>query len=493
MQVEAPARRPADVHNDEWRRLVFPPDHRNPTPSSPYHLVVIGAGPAGLVAAMIAATLGARVALIERRAMGGDCLNVGCVPSKTLLAAARAGLSFTAAMERVRTVRAQIADHDSVEGYTRAGVDVFLGEGRFVSAHEVRVEDQVLRTRKTLIATGARPLVPPVPGLEELRPQTNETVFDLTEQPGRLVVLGAGPVGCELAQAFARLGTQAELIEAQPRVLPHDDPDAAQLVAHALTRDGVRLRLGSRLAFCERARTGQVVELEGGERIETDTVLVAVGRRRNVECLNLEAAGVRYDPQAGIEVDRHLRTSHPDIYAAGDVCSRYQFTHIADAHARAVVRNALFHGRARADRLVIPWCTYTRPEVAHIGATLAELERTRRAFVRLRVDFDDLDRGRTDDAVEGYAEVFLARGSDRILGATIVGKDAGEQLAPLAVMMSSGMGLRRLAATIWPYPTRSEYLRHIVDKYQRMRLSPWTMRALRWWFGNGRQVRAAST
>jgi pyruvate/2-oxoglutarate dehydrogenase complex dihydrolipoamide dehydrogenase (E3) component len=478
-----PASDRTDLHNEQWRRLVFPPDHHNPVAASRYHLVVIGAGPAGLVASKVAATLGARVALIERRAMGGDCLNVGCVPSKTLLAAARCGLSFTAAMERVRTVRPQIAEHDSVEAYTRAGVDVYLGPGRFVGAHEIQLGTQVLRTRKTLVATGARPLVPPVPGLQELQPLTNETVFDLTAQPRRVAVLGGGPVGCELAQAFARLGTQVELMEMQPRLLPHDDPDAAHLVAQALTRDGVRLHLGSRLSSCRRSESGQVLELESGERLEADAVLVAVGRLRNVEELNLEAAGVRYDQRSGIEVDRHLRTSNPAVYAAGDVCSQYQFTHVADAHARAVIRNALFHGRVRADRLLVPWCTYTQPEVAHIGMTLAELERAGRPFIPLRVGFGDLDRGRTDDATEGYAEVFVAGSSDRILGATIVGKDAGEHLAPLTVLMSTGLGLGRLATTIWPYPTRSEYLRRIADEYQRARLSPWMSRALRWWFG----------
>jgi pyruvate/2-oxoglutarate dehydrogenase complex dihydrolipoamide dehydrogenase (E3) component len=471
-------------HNEQWRRLVFPPDHRNPVATSPYHLVVIGAGPAGLVASKVAAGLGARVALIERRAMGGDCLNVGCVPSKTLLAAARSGLSFAAAMARVHAVRAQIAEHDSVQDYTQSGVGVFLGTGHFVGTHEIQVGNQVLRTRKTLIATGARPLVPSVPGLQDLQPLTNETVFDLAEQPRRMAVLGGGPVGCELGQAFARFGTEVELIEMQSRLLPHDDPDAAHLVAQGLTRDGVRLRLGSRLRSCSRTQTEQVLELEGGECIEVDCVLLAVGRRRNVENLNLEAAGVRYDRQAGIEVDRLLRTSNPDIYAAGDVCSKFQFTHIADAQARTVIRNALFHGRARADRLLVPWCTYTQPELAHVGMTLAELEGTGRPFVRLRVEFGDLDRGRTDDATDGYAEVFVAGGSDRILGATLVGNDAGEQLAPLTMLMSTSLGLRRLATTIWPYPTRSEYLRRVADEYQRRRLSPWMRRALRWWFGN---------
>lgn len=479
--VEAASHGAAEACNDRWRRLVFPPEYRNPAPRSPYHLAVIGAGPAGLVAAMVAAKLGASVALIERQAMGGDCLNVGCVPSKTLLAGARSGLSFTAAMERVHAVRARIAEHDSVERYAGAGIDVFLGEAQFVSAREIRVGDQVLRARKTLVVTGARPFLPQIPGLNDIKPLTNETVFDLVEQPRRLAVLGGGPVGCELAQSFARLGTEVDLIETQSRLLPRDDPDAAQLVANALARDGVRLHLGARVVSAASTRTGSVLELEDGNRIEADNVLVAAGRQRNLESLGLERIGVRFDPRAGIEVDAHLRSSHPHIYAAGDVCSPYQFTHVADAHARIAIRNALFHGRSRVDRLVVPWCTYTQPEVAHVGATRADLDRAMRRYLRLRVDFDDLDRGRTDDATEGYAEVLVASGSDRILGATIVGKDAGEHLAPLAVMMSSGLGLKRLASTIWPYPTRSEYLRRIADEYQRTRLTPWMARALRWW------------
>lgn len=476
----------AEPVNARWRQFVFPPEYRNPRPRSPYHLAVIGAGPAGLVAAMIAAKLGADVALIERKAMGGDCLNVGCVPSKTLLAAARSGLSFGAAMERVHAVRARIAEHDSVVRYSGAGIDVFLGEAQFVSAHEIRVGDQVLRARKTLIATGAHPLVPPIPGLSDIKPLTNETVFELIEQPRQLAVLGGGPIGCELAQAFARLGTQVDLIEMQSRLLPQDDPDAARLVADALTRDGVRLHLSARVVSAASTHVGPVLELEDGNRIEATRVLVAVGRQRNLESLGLEKIGVRFDLRDGIEVNDHLRSSSPHIYAAGDVCSPYQFTHVADAHARVVIRNALFHGRSRVDRLVIPWCTYTQPEVAHLGATRADLDRAKRQYVRLRVDFSELDRGRTDDATEGYAEVLVASGSDRILGATIVGKDAGEHLAPLAVMMSSGVGLKRLAATIWPYPTRSEYLRRLVDQYQQTRLTPLMQRALRWWVRRAR-------
>lgn len=469
-----------------WRRLVFPDDYRNPTAASRYNLVVIGAGPAGLVAAIVAAGLGAKVALVERHAMGGDCLNVGCVPSKTLLAAASGGLGFASAMARVRAVRAAIAAHDSVERYTAAGVDVFLGEASFVSAHEIRVAaagggEARLRARRTVIATGARAHVPPIPGLADIAPLTNETVFDLAAQPRRLAVLGGGSVGCELAQAFARLGTQVELVELAPQILPQEEPEAAQRVADALGRDGVRLRLGARAASASRTAAGKTLLLADGTPIVADEVLVAAGRTRNLEGLELERAGVRADRASGIAVNGRLQTSHPHIYAAGDVCSALQFTNAADAQARIVVRNALFPFSASAARLVIPWCTYTHPELARVGASSRELERTGRAFDRYRVEFGELDRGRTDDAADGYAEVLTARGRDLILGATLVGKDAGEQLSPLVVAIVRGLGLKSLGSLVLPYPTRSEYLRRILDAYARTRLTPLTARTLRWW------------
>jgi pyruvate/2-oxoglutarate dehydrogenase complex dihydrolipoamide dehydrogenase (E3) component len=413
--------------------------------------------------------------------MGGDCLNVGCVPSKTLLAAAAAGARFAPALERVRAVRAAIAVHDSVERYTAAGVDVFLGNASFASAHEIRVGEATLRTRRTVIATGARAHVPPLPGLAGVAPLTNETVFDLTEQPRRLAVLGAGSVGCELAQAFARLGTRVELLELAPQILPQEEPEAAQRVADALVRDGVRLRLGARVVSAARLDATKTLLLADGTPVVADEVLVAAGRARNVEGLELERAGVRADPTSGIAVNACLQTSHPHIYAAGDVCSQLQFTHVADAQARIAVRNALFPGNARADRLVIPWCTYTRPELAHLGASSRALDRAGRAFDRYRVEFGELDRGRTDDAADGYAEVLTARGTDRILGATIVGKDAGEQLAPVVLALTRGLGLKALGSLVLPYPTRSEYLRRIIDAYSRTRLTPLTARTLRWW------------
>lgn len=467
-----------------WRELVFPAGWRNPVASGRYNLVVIGAGPAGLITAIAAAGLGARVALIERHAMGGDCLNVGCVPSKALLAAAARGADFATAMRRLREVRTAIAHHDSVARYTQAGVDVYLGAASFETPHRIRVGDAVLDTRKTVICTGARAALPPIPGLADVGPRTNETIFDLPAPPRRLAILGAGPIGCELAQAFARLGVEVHLLEGQPRVLPIEDADAGCLVAAALERDGVRLHLGVQIERAELVGGLRRLVLAGGDTVEAEELLVAAGRRRNVDGLSLERAGVRFDARVGVQVDAQLRTSHPDIFAAGDVCSRYQFTHSADAQARIVIRNALFFGRARVDLLAMPWCTYTSPEVAHLGATRRELESANQPFDALRVQFADLDRGRTDASgsatalPDGYAEVLVARGSDRVLGATIVGKDAGEQLAPLAVMMTAGIGFGALGSLVLPYPTRSEYLRRLADAWNRQRLTPRTARLL---------------
>lgn len=408
---------PVDVDVDAaWRELVFPAGWRNPAPAARYNLVVIGAGPAGLITAIAAAGLGARVALVERHAMGGDCLNVGCVPSKTLLAAARDGLGFEAAMQRMREVRAAIAQHDSVTRYTAAGVDVFLGTARFLDPHTVEVAGQRLRTRRTVIASGAR----------------------------------------------------------------------AALVQAGLQRDGVQLRLGRRTLAATRDADGVTLALDDGTRVGGDAVLVAAGRRRNVEDLGLEQAGVRLDERGGIAVDARLRTSHPHVFAAGDVCSPLQFTHAADAQARIVVRNALFMGGARSDRLVVPWCTYTSPELAQVGATRRELEARGTPFDAFRQAFADLDRGRTDGDAQGWAEVRVARGTDRILGATVVGRDAGELLAPLVVLMTLGRGLGALGSLVLPYPTRSEYLRRLVDAWNRTRLTPRTAGLLRWWLARSR-------
>jgi pyruvate/2-oxoglutarate dehydrogenase complex dihydrolipoamide dehydrogenase (E3) component len=465
-----------------WRRLVAPPDYTNPAPQPRYHLIVIGAGPAGLVTAIAAAGLGAKVALIERHAMGGDCLNVGCVPSKSLLEfTARGADDFDAAFAWLRSVRARIAAHDSVERYSAAGVDVFLGSACFVDGHTVRVGDTELRGRRLVVATGARAALPPIPGLAESNPLTNETVFDLRQPPKRLVILGAGPIGCELAQAFARLRVEVHLLEAAERVLGSEAADAAAIVADALRAAGVSLHLGAQVTKVARRGT-QFVLTTAREDLACDQLVVATGRKVNTDELNLAAAGVEADETGRIVVDAHLRTTNPDVFAAGDVCTTLQFTHHADAHARIVVQNALFFPTATTRKLIVPRCTYTDPEVAQVGRARSELEEAGDAFDVYRVPYGDTDRGRTQDDRSGYVELLTARGGAAILGATVVGNDAGEQIACICVAMANGIGVDGFGKALLPYPTRAEALRRIADQYNRSRFTPLAQRLFKAWF-----------
>ena len=473
---------PGALHDEAWRRLVAPAGYQNPKPQPRYHLIVIGAGPAGLVIAIAAAGLGAKVALVEQHAMGGDCLNVGCVPSKSLLEfTAHARGDFDAAFTWLRGVRARIAEHDSVERYRQAGVDVFLGHARFVDAATVQVGSVALKGRRMAIATGTRAALPPIPGLAESKPLTNETVFDLHERPKRLVILGAGPVGCELAQAFARLGVAVHVIEAAERILVNESAEAAALVAETLRAAGVTLHLGARVAKIAR-RAGQFLVSAAHEEIAGDQLLVAAGRRANTEELNLPAARVDVEEDGQIAVDKYLRTSNPRIFAAGDVCAKLKFTHHADAHARIVVQNALFLPTATTRKLVIPRCTFTDPELAQIGPTRAELEREGATFDSYRVAYNEMDRGKTQGDRHGYVEIFTARGGSRILGATIVGRDAGEQIASVCQAMANGLGVDGFGKAVLPYPTRAETLRRVADQYNRRRLTPTAQRLFGTWF-----------
>ncbi|HUF77948.1 MAG TPA: mercuric reductase, partial [Thermoanaerobaculia bacterium] len=423
--------RPWDEANRELVANVHPPDWPNPEPADRYHLVVVGAGTAGLVTAAGAAGLGARVALVERHLMGGDCLNVGCVPSKAVIRAARAWHEarsaarrfggpyavgdgdFAAAMARMRRIRAAISQHDSAARFAGLGIDLFLGEGRFVASDALEVGGAVLRFQKAVVATGGRPAVPPIEGLEEAGYLTNETIFELTELPRRLAVVGAGPIGCELAQTFARFGAEVTVLDQMPRILPREDGDAAEVVQRRMGRDGVRFELGVSVRAVERRDGAAVVRFERGDQAEEagevacDRVLLAVGRSPNVEGLGLEAAGIEYSKK-GVRVDERLRTSNPRVFAAGDVASELQFTHVADALARIAIQNALFHGRAKASELVIPWCTYTSPEVAHVGLYARDAEAEGRAVDTLTVPLAEVDRARLDGEEEGFLRVHLA-------------------------------------------------------------------------------------
>ena len=446
---------------------VCPEGWRNPEPAPLYDLVVIGGGTAGLVCAAGAAGLGARVAIVERHRLGGDCLNTGCVPSKALLRAARAvhdgrraagaGVSmtpqvnFAAVMESVRARRADLAPNDSAPRLTSIGAHVFLGEASFASPRSVSVDGRVLKFRRAVIATGGRPQIPPIPGFATLRHLTSDNVFELREQPRSLLVIGGGPIGCELAQAFALLGTAVTLIETEPRLLPREDRDAAEIVTRRLTADGVRVKTG--------------VSVEPKD-IQAEAVLVAVGRVPNTEGLKPEAAGVVMG-ERGVVVDDRLRTSNHRIFAAGDVCSPYQFTHAADAMARIVIQNALFHGRKRVSALVIPWATYTFPEVAHVG--LAAEEAARLGADMVTVQLSDVDRAVIDAEAEGFLRIHHRQG--RILAATLVAPHAGELIGQVASLMRRGGSLADFSSDIFPYPTFADALKKAGDAYRRTRLT----------------------
>jgi len=480
---------------------VFPPDWKNPEPAARYDLVVVGAGTGGLVSAAVAAGLGARVALVERERMGGDCLNVGCVPSKAVLhagriaagarAAAELGLAppagatanFGAAMERMRKIRAGIAKHDSAQRFRdELGIDVFLGEGRFVAPDAAEVNGSRLRFRRAVIATGARAGAPPIPGLADAGFLTNETVFSLRERPRRLAVIGGGPIGCELGQAFARLGSDVTVLEVSERVLEKDDPDAGAIVAASLIRDGVRLATRCKIERVESGAAGKRLFLTAGdaapEVLEVDEILVAAGRAPNVEGVGLEAAGVAFDPRRGIQVDDFLRTGNRRIYAVGDCAMDYKFTHAADAAAKMVVQNAFFFGRKRVSKLVIPWCTYTDPELAHVGLTARSARDAGVDVDTYTVPFSDNDRARTDGQTEGFVRIHTQKGRDRIVGATIVGPHAGDQISLVTTAMTAGLGLGALAGTIFPYPTQAEAVKAAGNQYMRTRLTPLAKRVL---------------
>ena len=487
-----PQAQPLDDVNRQWLEHTHPSGWVNPTPRGRYNLVVIGGGTAGLVAAAGAAGLGARVALVERDLLGGDCLNVGCVPSKALIRAARAAadvrdagrfgvdvppgtrVDFARVMDRMRDLRASISPHDSAARFTSLGVDVYFGDGRFTSPTTVEVDGRTLTFSRACIATGARASAPPIPGLDEVGYLTNETVFSLTSLPRRLVVIGAGPIGCELAQAFARFGSEVTVVERMAHPLPNEDPDAAAIVARALLADGVRLECGADdLRVARRGDDTQVTFEVGGQSrtLVVDAILVGVGRAPNVDGLGLDAAGVAFE-RAGVTVNDFLQTSTPHIYAAGDIASRFKFTHAADALARIVIQNALFFGRKRASALTMPWCTYTDPEVAHVGMTPKDAETRGVAIDTYRIEQVKGDRALLDGETEGFLKVHTVKGKDTILGATLVARHAGEMISEITVAMQAGVGLGTLGATIHPYPTQAEIVKRAGDAYSRTRLTP---------------------
>ncbi len=456
-----------------------------------YNLIAIGAGSAGLVTAYIGAAVGARVALIEKHRMGGDCLNTGCVPSKALIRSARllaeardarkyglnslsADFDFATVMERVQRVIAEVAPHDSVERYTGLGVDVIEGEARLVSPWEVEVQGRRISARSIVIATGARPLVPDLPGLDAIEPLTCDSVWALRELPRRLLVLGGGPVGCELAQCFARFGSEVRLVEKAPRLLPREDPEVGALLAKRFVHEGLHVATGHQARRIEPASDGcggtLFAEANGAEvRFEFDRILLALGRTPNTEGLGLQELGVVLGPRGHVAADRSLRTNFPNILVAGDVTGPYQFTHMAAHQAWYASLNGLLapFWSFRVDYRVVPWVTFTDPEVARVGLSEEEARAQGITVEVTRYGIDDLDRAIADGTDEGFVKVLTPPGKDRILGACIVGAHAGELLPEWVLAMKHGLGLNEILGTIHSYPTMNEANKYAAGVWKR--------------------------
>jgi pyruvate/2-oxoglutarate dehydrogenase complex dihydrolipoamide dehydrogenase (E3) component len=495
---------PGDQYNQTLAANVHPSDWINPVSKRRYNLVVVGGGTAGLVTAAGAAGLGASVALVEKTRMGGDCLNFGCVPSKALIRAARAAaemrdadaygiesvdvqVNFGRVMERMRRLRAELSAKDSARRFqNELGVDAFMSEARFTGVDTV---DQTLRFRKACIATGARAAAPPIHGLAEAGYLTNEIVFSLTELPRRIAVLGAGPIGCELAQALRRFGAEVTLLERGPHILPREDEDAARLVEQAIRRDGVWLLTKAAVRGIECRGDEKVLTIDQSgapAELVVDAILVGTSRLPNITGLGLEEAGVEYDEVHGIKVDDRMRTSNRRIFAAGDVASRFKFTHISDATARIVIRNALFFGRDRMSALTVPWCTYTDPEVGHVGLNEYEARERGIAVTTFVQELRDVDPAVLDGEVSGFFKVHVHQGGDQIVGATIVARHAGEMLSELTLAIAREVGLGAIATVIHPYPTQAEAIKKIADAFNRTRLTPRVKRLFSTWFSLSR-------
>jgi len=492
---------PWDSHNQKLVSNVHPLDWKNPTPAERYNLVVIGGGTAGLVSAIGAAGLGAKVALIEKHLLGGDCLNVGCVPSKAIIRAARAAaavreaadfgvnvpagvtVDFGKAMERMRRLRADISPHDSAKRFTELSVDIFFGTGKFTGPDTIEIGGQTLRFAKAVVATGARAAAPPIPGLKDVHYLTNETLFSLTKLPKRLGVIGAGPIGCEMAQAFARFGSEVYLVEAEHGILPREDRDAAAIVLDSMVKDGVKLLCCGKDLKLAKDPNGVRLQVEShgkGYDVLVDQLLVAVGRAPNVEGLGLETVGVEFDKK-GVKVNDRLQTANPRIYACGDICSPYQFTHAADFMARIVIQNALFKGRAKASSLIIPWATYTSPEIAHVGLYEKEAKEKGIEVDTFTQELSKVDRAILDGETEGFVRVHVRKGTDEIVGATVVSAHAGDLISELTLAMKAKLGLKTIGATIHPYPTQAEAIRKIGDLYNRTRLTSLVKKLMHRW------------
>lgn len=503
------AARPPETPDDRGERTrvanLHPAAWSNPTPPDCYQLVVVGGGTAGVAAAQRAAALGARVALVERHLLGGTCLNTGCVPSRALIRTSRLyaemrdatrygacppvdiQVDFAATMARVRAVRGHLSGDISVRTLAADGIDVYFGRPRFTGADTLTVDDTPLRFARAIIATGARPHVPDIPGLKEAGFLTNETVFDLTKLPRRLLVIGGGPIGCEMAQAFRRLGAGTTIVQSLPLFLEREERDAAQMLSDAMARDGVEVRLNTHVVAVRVENGQKLVDLVSDDyhnTIAVDAIVAGVGRTPNVEGLHLDAAGVAHVSGHGVTVDDHLRTSNPRIYAAGDVCLEYKYGHTAQASAQIAVANALFRGHRRMSELVIPWCTFTDPEIAHVGLYVRQANQRGIPVKTYTVLMHQVDRAVADSETAGFVKIHVREGSDHILGATIVARHAGDMINEITLAMGAGVGLRKIAGVIHCYDTQAEAIQMAAQACEHTRLTPRVRARLKRWLAH---------
>jgi pyruvate/2-oxoglutarate dehydrogenase complex dihydrolipoamide dehydrogenase (E3) component len=471
-------------------RRVRPDGWQNPRPRDIYDLVIIGAGPAGLVAAETAVELGRSVALIERKQLGGDSLNTGSIPSKAIISAGRLRAAaykaetfgsadstpvqtdFGFVLARMHRIRARIAEYHSAERLVAKGVDLFFGNARFVRDDMIQMNDVPVHFRKALIATGARPSPPHIEGLDTLEYRTSNTIFEMTSLPKRLAVIGGGPLGCEMAQAFCRLGAHVTIIEQTPKFLPREERDAAEILSRAMARDGVEIRLNTTISSASSKNGIKIIETINADvkdRVLCDEILLSAGRVPNAEMLGLEAAGIVFDGVTGIKVDAFQRTTNANVYAAGDVCMPLKFTNAAEASARAAVGNALAGKNFAINLMNVPWCTYCEPEIAHIGMHVWDAHENSIPVKTYTVMMQDVDRSITDGQDQGFVKIHVQEGTDKILGATIVASRASEMINELSVVMNAGIGMERLADMVHTYPTQSEAIMLAALAYKRDR------------------------
>ncbi len=453
------------------------------------NLVVIGAGSGGLVSALIAAAVKSKVILIERHKMGGDCLNTGCVPSKALLRSAKIanymkradefGLEsvevkpvFSKVLKRVHKVIETIEPHDSVERFTGLGVECVMGEAQIIDKHTVRVGDRDIKTKSIIIAAGARPFVPPIPGVDDVGYLTSDTIWELQEQPKRLVVLGGGPIGCELSQAFSKLGSEVTIVEMMGQLMGREDPDVAEVITKTFEKDGINVLTNHKAVKFTNENGEKVLhcETEGGTvEIPFDQVLVAVGRKANSDGMNLEGLGIKLRRNGTIETDDYLRTAVPNIFACGDIAGPYQFTHTASHQAWFATVNALFGfvKKFKVDYRVIPWATFTMPEVARVGISESEAKEKNIDYEVTRYGIDDLDRAIADGEAHGFIKVITPKGKDKVLGVTIVGHHAAELIAEYVLAMKYNLGLNKILGTIHLYPSLAESNKFVAGNWKR--------------------------